>query len=155
MMYSETTVIPDEDEMRALGETFGRSCHAPMCVFLRGPLGAGKTTFCRGILKGRGYSGVVPSPSYQLVQTYDLPSGMIYHVDLYRLGGPADFESLGLNEGIDEAILLIEWPEHGAESWFTPDIECVFSIVGSQREVIITGMTEKGKKGLHEKRHSD
>jgi len=77
-------------------------------VALSGDLGAGKTSFARGVLRGLGWAGEVPSPTFTLVQPYDtVPE--VWHVDLYRLGSPADADALGLFE--TDAVLLIEWPE--------------------------------------------
>ena len=77
-------------------------------VALSGDLGAGKTTFARGVLRGLGWTGEVPSPTFTLVQPYPT-TPEVWHVDLYRLDGAGDVDALGLFE--TEAALLIEWPE--------------------------------------------
>lgn len=77
-------------------------------VALSGDLGAGKTTFARGLLRGLGHGGEVPSPTFTLVQPYDTDPP-VWHVDLYRLSGPREADALGLFE--TDAALLIEWPE--------------------------------------------
>ena len=77
-------------------------------VALSGDLGAGKTTFARGVLRGLGWTGEVPSPTFTLVQPYDT-GPEVWHVDLYRLNDAAEADALGLFE--TDAVLLIEWPE--------------------------------------------
>lgn len=80
-------------------------------VALSGDLGAGKTTFARGVIGALGWRGEVPSPTYTLVQSYEPPDVRVpvWHVDLYRLAGPEEADALGLFE--TDAVLLIEWPE--------------------------------------------
>lgn len=95
-------------EISAIAGRVSRILRAGDVVALSGELGAGKTTFARGVLRGLGYSGEVPSPTFTLVQQYKtLPE--VWHVDLYRLGSPDEASMLGLWE--TDAALLIEWPE--------------------------------------------
>ena len=84
-------------------------------IALSGELGTGKTTFARALIAALGWAGEVPSPTYTLVQSYDPPDVRVpvWHVDLYRLGGPDDAEALGLFE--TDAALVIEWPERLAD----------------------------------------
>ncbi len=112
--------LPDEDATRALGRTFAPLVDPGSLVFLVGDLGAGKTTFARGFLEGRGWTDSVRSPTYPIVRSYPL-APPVHHLDLYRLGGLE--EVLGLDvepllEGPD--ILLVEWPDR-MEGQFPPD----------------------------------
>lgn len=101
------------EALEAAGIRLGRCLRAGDIIAMSGDLGAGKTTFARGVLRGLGYSGEVPSPTFTLVQPYDTEPP-VWHVDLYRLDGPREADALGLWE--TDAALLIEWPERlGAE----------------------------------------
>ena len=104
--------VEGEEAMVALGEHLGRELAAPMVVFLRGELGAGKTTLARGVLRAKGYSGAVKSPTYTLVEPYELQGVTLYHFDLYRLGDPEELEYVGIRDYLDgDSIVLVEWPE--------------------------------------------
>ncbi len=102
--------------MLELGNCWANRLHSGAVVFLSGDLGVGKTTLARGILQGMGYRGTVNSPTYTLVESYQLPHGIVHHFDLYRLKTPSELEMIGLRDMLDgSAILLIEWPERGNE----------------------------------------
>lgn len=104
-------------------EQFGRRLAAMLCVgdvvALSGALGAGKTTLARGVLEGLGHQGEVASPSFPLVLAYAPPEVHLplWHVDLYRIEGPAELEELGLDEARGQAVMLIEWPERLPALW--------------------------------------
>jgi len=82
-------------------------------IFLEGELGTGKTTLVRGILRGFGWSGTVKSPTYTILEPYELPQQNLYHFDLYRLADAEELEYLGLRELLGEGLLFFEWPERG------------------------------------------
>ena len=113
------TVFADE----AATDTFGRRLAARLApgdvVLLSGDLGAGKTALARGILAGLGHVGEVPSPTFTLVQSYEVPGVRlpVWHVDLYRLEDPDEVEELGLDEILADGALVIEWPERAGERW--------------------------------------
>jgi len=98
-------------------------------VCLSGELGAGKSTFARGALRALGARGYIKSPSYTLLETYELPAVHVVHLDLYRLVDPAELEHLGLADYHRPGFLwLIEWPERGAGRLPVPDLQFEFSI---------------------------
>lgn len=102
----------DEAGLAALGARLAGVLRGGDVVALSGELGAGKTTLARGILAALGHEGEVPSPTFTLVQTYPHLAPPVAHVDLYRLGAPAEVEALALDDWLDAGgALLIEWPE--------------------------------------------
>lgn len=117
---SETFLIADEGAMQAMGRRLASMLRVGDVIAIEGPLGAGKTTLARGMLEGLGHEGEVPSPSFAIVQPYDVPmvSLPVAHVDLYRIDDPADVTELALDEYLMDGALFIEWPERlGDRIW--------------------------------------
>ena len=120
-----TGFLADEVKTLALGEQLGGLMTTPAVVYLSGELGAGKTTFSRGFLRGRGHKGSVKSPTYTIVEPYETLAEMpVFHFDLYRLGSPEEVAYLGLEDYLArEAILLIEWPERALSHLPSPTVQ--------------------------------
>ena len=98
-------------------------------VFLCGELGSGKSTFARGVLRALGVQGTIKSPSYTLLETYELPTITAVHLDLYRLLDPEELEHLGLPDYHRPGFLwLVEWPEKGVGRLPAADLQLVFSV---------------------------
>ena len=126
--------LPDTNATKKLGVSLGQILLAQSrgtIVFLDGQLGAGKTTFTGGILKGLGHSGAVKSPTYTLVEPYEKLALPAYHFDLYRLGDPEELEYMGIRDYFDDNVLcLVEWPNRG--SGFLPEPDIVVQLVSEQ-----------------------
>ncbi len=143
----------NETEQMALGAALSRIVYAPCILFLRGDLGAGKTTLVRGFLRERGYTGAVRSPTYTLVEPYPLAHEIVYHLDLYRLADGGELEYMGLRDMLDSAsILLIEWPEQG-EGWLPQaDLELQIRHQQGGRRILLYAKTSKGQAVISEMR---
>ena len=110
--------IKDEKAMLAFGRKVAKLLKPGDVITLSGPLAAGKTTFVRGLLAALGYKGEVPSPSFAIVQPYEMLAPPVWHVDLYRIESPADLDELGLDDAGQDGVLVVEWPEHaGHNAW--------------------------------------
>ena len=137
--------------MEALGAYLAPALADGTVVFLRGELGAGKTTLVRGILRGLGQAGPVKSPTYTLVEPYRLAGRAIYHFDLYRLNDPEELEFLGLRDYLSgSSICLIEWPERGAGVLADADLEIAIERSPDGRVVRMRAHTPRGTAALHE-----
>lgn len=118
-------------------------------LYLQGELGAGKTTFVRGLLRGLGYQGLVKSPTYALVEPYEAGGRRLYHFDLYRLAAPEELEALGGRDYFDgRGLCLVEWPERGAGVLPPPDLLLRLSLAGSRRELDCGARTPAGERCL-------
>ncbi len=139
--------IPDDKSMRAFGKALGAALPSIVVVYLRGELGAGKTTLVRGLLHGMGYSGPVKSPTYSLVEEYRFDRCHIYHLDLYRLADPEELEFLGLRDWLEEdSVLILEWPEMGRGVAPEADIELVIEYDGMARNISVIGFSALGER---------
>lgn len=102
-------------ETELIGQKIAKQLTFPSCVYLQGEMGAGKTTLSKSIIQAFGYVGAVTSPTYNLVQEYQVGQGVIYHMDLYRLEDPSELEYLALDDlWSNTSLFLIEWPVRGA-----------------------------------------
>lgn len=117
------SAIGSAQEMEALGARLAAAlATGGGLVFLHGPLGAGKTTLVRGLLRALGHAGSVKSPTYALLESYALAGMQVHHLDLYRLRDAEELEFIGLRELLDpRSICLIEWPDRGADQLPAPD----------------------------------
>ncbi len=140
-------VLKDAEATAAAGALFARqiSANSPagMVVYLHGALGAGKTTFARGVLQALGVKGTVRSPTYTLMEPYSLahlPGLQILHMDLYRLHSADELWQLGLDSyAPDSSVWLIEWPERGEGVLPAADLSLTLRHEGAQRQLLVGG----------------
>jgi tRNA threonylcarbamoyladenosine biosynthesis protein TsaE len=133
MEAMKTTIdLPDAEATAAAGSALfaaWQQARTPkLHLHLSGPLGAGKSAFARALLRAAGVTGTIKSPTYALIEPYELSFGSALHIDLYRLSQPEELEYLGLRELLDTAKLaLIEWPEQGFGLLPEPDLALTLS----------------------------
>lgn len=144
--------------MRALGTAIGRALLAmpgrAWIVAIQGELGAGKTTLVGGILAALGIPGPAKSPTYTLIEPYEVPTPQdglrwVYHLDLYRLTDPREVDALGLRDLLTaDAALLIEWPERGAGILPAADLSIAirYQAGGAGRDVVLAGHGETAEQ---------
>jgi len=147
--------VVDADAMRALGRALGLALSTQrgraLVVTIRGELGAGKTTFVGGVLNALGFKGSARSPTYTLIEPYEIGGRQVFHLDLYRLADPGEVEALGLRDLlIDDAALLIEWPERGAGSIPSADLELDIAYAGEGRVIDATAHGQAGRELLQQ-----
>lgn len=112
-------------------------------VYLRGELGAGKTTLVRGLLRELGYAGPVRSPTYTLVEPYEGIIPAVVHLDLYRLSDPEELDYLGLEDLLARpSLTLVEWPERGAGVLPPADLEIQIEHAGLARRLSLSGSSD-------------
>lgn len=141
--------LKDADATVAFGKMIAAACHHGSTIYLHGDLGSGKTTLTRGIVQGKGHIGHVKSPTYTLVEPYQLRDWQVNHFDLYRLADPEELEFIGIRDYFGERQLnIVEWPERGQGILPTADLEIELFYVSEQRRLEIWANTDVGKEIL-------
>lgn len=122
--------LADAAATEAAGETLANVLRAGDVVTLSGGLGAGKTSFARGVLRALGLEEEAPSPTFAIVQPYDPPEVRlpVLHIDLYRIDDPAEIAELGIDEARGYSALLVEWPGHGGAGRWGDALALTFAV---------------------------
>ena len=143
--------LPDEAATQALGAALAHTAPAAGWMALHGDLGAGKTTLVRAFLRALGYAGRVVSPTYTLVESYDIGARRIAHYDLYRLNDPEELEWMGAREDFGgDTLCLVEWPERGAGMLPPPDLAIHLLHEGDSRRAELQAQSIVGDVWLNE-----
>ncbi len=143
--------VKGEQRQEAVGACLALNCRPPFIVYLEGNLGTGKTTLVRGFLRQLGYQGRVKSPTYTLLEPYELAGQSYYHFDLYRLSDPRELDYLGIEDLLNrDALLLIEWPEKGIGVLPQADLMVHFTHHDQARRIKFEAVTDRGAKSLPE-----
>lgn len=114
-------------------------------VLLRGELGAGKSTVARAMIRAAGHAGAIPSPTYTLVEPYNLSRGNIYHIDLYRISGEDELRFLGWDE-LDDGCRLVEWPDRAPGLAAQADLALTLDYEGEGRSAELSGLSDRGRE---------
>jgi tRNA threonylcarbamoyladenosine biosynthesis protein TsaE len=153
-----TLDLADEAATLNFGATLAKAMQPNLTIYLHGDLGAGKTTLVRGLLHALGHVGKVKSPTYTLVEPYEIKSNvisslMLYHFDLYRFNDEEEWDSAGFRDYFNaHSVCIVEWPEKAENVLPTPDLNITFSIKNSgqncSRSVNISSHSKLGQQCL-------
>jgi len=156
-----TQNLRSEAELIDLAGQFARRLRSagcrPLMIGLAGTLGSGKTTWARAMLRGLDYRGRVPSPTYTLLEEYELGDLTLVHLDLYRLTGDADLENLGLRDWLadPDTWVVLEWPERAPALAKRCDLVLEFADAGDDaRRVSLRGTSRAGIEALEHSRQA-
>ncbi len=153
-LTTKETILANEAATLACGKRFAIILTPGLVVYLHGDLGAGKTTFVRGVLHGLGHIGKVKSPTYTLVEPYvvelnAVSSYNIYHFDLYRFNSEEEWDAAGFRDYFNpQSICMIEWPEKAEHVLPEPDIHVQLSLFKAGRKIQLSAGSPLGKACL-------
>lgn len=137
-----TQDLADEEATLAFASLFAKTLIAGQVIYLHGDLGAGKTTFVRGILHALSYVGKVKSPTYNLVEHYALAHFQVVHFDLYRFNDEEEWEEAGFRDYFNaQSVCFIEWPEKAQHILPTPDMDIFINMQHESRTLKLTAQS--------------
>ena len=141
--------LADEAATLQLGQTLAGCLQPGLQLQLHGDLGAGKTTFTRGLLRGLGHTGRVKSPTYTLVESYSLPNATVHHFDLYRFNDPQEwFDASFADYLAADTLCIVEWPQKAAGVLPSPDLVLELQLADDGRNYRLVAHSETGKACL-------
>lgn len=138
----------DEASLADLAKRLSQAVSGGGVIYLVGPLGAGKTTFARALLTSLGVGSRVKSPTYSLIESYDVGALGVQHIDLYRIAAAEEIEWLGLRDFAEPQLWLIEWPERAASELPAPDLIVNLAHAGPVRDIRLVAKTSKAAEWL-------
>jgi len=141
--------LAEEADTLALGASLARGVEGGLVLYLAGDLGSGKTTLARGLIRALGYPGRIKSPTYALVEVYDLSSIHLYHFDFYRFEKKQEWEDAGFREYFaPDAVCVVEWPERAGDLLAPADLEIRLEFAQRGRTARIRCASERGERWL-------
>jgi tRNA threonylcarbamoyladenosine biosynthesis protein TsaE len=141
--------IYGEAAMELFGESLAPIIRGLGSVHLNGNLGMGKTTLVRGLLKGLGFVGAVKSPTYTLVEPYDLEDLTVYHFDLYRVSDPEELEFMGVRDYFQShSVCVVEWPDMGGDVLPVPDLIIHLDVLRNGRKLLLEPLSPSAEQAL-------
>ncbi|WP_242106881.1 tRNA (adenosine(37)-N6)-threonylcarbamoyltransferase complex ATPase subunit type 1 TsaE [Luteimonas aquatica] len=145
--FPNALFLRESDDTDALARALAATQPGRAVVYLHGDLGAGKSTLARAWLRALGVEGGIRSPTYTLVERYDIARGEALHLDLYRIGDAGELEFLGLDDS-DAALWLVEWPERGRGGLPAADLRVELAVRGTGRIAALVPASSAGEAWL-------
>ena len=147
-LTSKESILGDEAATLTSGALFAKGVQAGLVVYLHGDLGAGKTTFVRGVLHALGHVGKVKSPTYTLVESYQIDINEVfnytfYHFDLYRFTDENEWEAAGFRDYFNpQSVCMVEWPEKAEHVLPTPDVHVQLSMLTLDSNISVSTISD-------------